>query len=74
MSDLALEFGYCAWRLRVYTALKRMTYRDIDRAVEKGSINPSMSPEQVRVALKLPMACKHEFVDGHCCHCGYPGL
>jgi hypothetical protein len=54
MSPYDSEMAYCAWRLKLYTYAKRMTYRDIDKAVSEGTINPTMTPAECCIALKLP--------------------
>ena len=73
--SLESQAAYTYWRFMVYCHAKKLTYNDIDKAVSQGTINPSMSPHEVCVALKLPpRICEHVFVDDHCTRCGYPGV
>jgi len=55
MNHYDVEMAYCAWRLKLYTYAKRLTYIDIDKAVSDGKINPTMSSEECCAALKLSL-------------------
>ena len=72
--SMETQAAYVYWRFMVYRHAKKLSYNDIDKSVRDGTINTSMSPHEVCVALKLPpRTCEHMFVDGHCNRCGYLG-